>query len=116
MSVNTLSLKAPLKGRRATRERTRIYGTVKFLGQSVQGRVVDLSASGLALDLSAPFAAGSGSKVAIESEELGALEGIVKWNRSGRLGIEFHANSNASAQVSSYFRFFHKPVKPVLAR
>jgi hypothetical protein len=116
MTVTTVSPKAVLKSRRATRERTRIYGTVKFLGQSVTGRVVDLSASGLALDLSAPFAAGTGSKVAIESEELGALEGIVKWNRSGRLGIQFHANSNASAQVSSYFRFFHKAVKPVLTR
>ena len=59
--------------------------------------------------------AASGSKVRIEAENLGLLEGIIRWKHNGRVGIQFDVNSNARAQVSSYFRFFHKEIRPVLA-
>ena len=52
----------------------------------------------------------------IETEDLGALEGIIRWMHNGRVGIQFDPNSNARAQVSSYFRFFHREIRPVLAR
>jgi hypothetical protein len=97
-----------MKSRAALREKTRIMGTVRYYNEAVKGRVVDLSAKGLALDVASPFSAANGSPVKIESDELGILEGTVKWLHSGRLGIEFRPNSNAAAQVSSYFRFFHK--------
>ena len=105
-----------MTNRAAPRTKTRIYGTVRYFSQSAQGRVVDLSATGIALELAEAFAAANGSQVKIESEELGFLEGTVRWSRGSRIGIELHLNSNALAQVSSYFRFFHKDVRPVLAR
>ncbi|KEQ04083.1 MULTISPECIES: PilZ domain-containing protein [Pseudorhizobium] len=105
-----------MKVRSAPRRKTRVAGTVKYFGQTAEGRVVDLSAVGLALDLAGPFHAANGSPVKIESEELGVLEGVVKWCHAGRLGIEFRPNSNAAAQVSAYFRFFHRDIKPILAR
>lgn len=111
-----LSKTIGMKTRSAARQKTRIFGTVKYFNQEARGRVVDLSATGLALDLGGPFHAASGSPVKIESEELGILEGTVKWCHRGRLGIQFRPNSKAAAQVSSYFRFFHKDMKPTLAR
>ncbi len=112
MPINNLNMKV----RSAQRRKTRIPGTVRYYSQATGGRVVDLSANGLALDLTGPFSASTGSPVKIESDELGILEGTVKWCHSGRLGIEFRPNTNAAAQVSAYFRFFHRDIKPVLTR
>ncbi|MFN7101550.1 MAG: PilZ domain-containing protein [Pseudorhizobium sp.] len=106
--------KPGMTNRAAERTKTSIYGTVKYFNQSAKGRVVDLSATGIALELQEAFAAATGSRVKIESQELGFIEGTVKWCRGSRIGIEINLNSNALAQVSSYFRFFHKV--PVLAR
>jgi hypothetical protein len=112
MSANNLKMKT----RSAARRKTRIFGTVKYYSHSAKGRVVDLSESGLALDIGSPFNAAAGSPVRIESDELGVIEGTVKWYHSGRLGIAFRPNTNAAAQVASYFRFFHQDIKPVLTR
>lgn len=112
MPLNNLNMKV----RAAPRRKARIAGTLKYYGQAISGRIVDISVNGLALDLNAPLGASVGSPVRIESEELGVLEGIVKWSHSGRLGIQFRPNTNASAQVAAYFRFFHQDVQPVLRR
>jgi hypothetical protein len=102
---------------RATdRSNVRIFATVKVMNQSIRGRVVDLSPSGMALDLEKPVQATPGQMVTIESEELGRLTGTVRWFRNGRLGIEYKLSTNALAQITSYFRFFHQEVRPVLRR
>lgn len=106
-----------MKTRGADRKNTRIQGKVRYFNQTVEGRIMDLSPKGLAVDLGGrAFHAADGSPIRIESDELGILEGTVKWRRSGRLGIQFHVNSNAWAQVSSYFRFFHKEPVVTLKR
>ncbi|MCB5204800.1 PilZ domain-containing protein [Neorhizobium sp. T786] len=105
-----------MSSRAAARTRTRIFATVRYYNQSARGRVVDLSATGMALELEERFNAADGSRVKIESDELGFIEGTVRWCRGSRIGIELHLNSNALAQVSSYFRFFHEDVRPVLTR
>ncbi|ACM26352.1 PilZ domain-containing protein [Agrobacterium sp. SHOUNA12C] len=105
-----------IKARRSPRRRVRLMGQVWYLAKAVTGRVVDLSASGIALDLQAPIHAAAGSKVRVECTDIGMLDGIVRWVHSGRIGIEFDPSSNASALVASYFRFFHKDIQPVLRR
>jgi hypothetical protein len=105
-----------IKTRTAARLRCRIFGKVKYLNHETNSRIVDLSETGVALDLAGPFYGAAGSKVRIDCEDLGSLEGTVRWSRDGRIGVEFNRNSNASAQVASYFRFFHKEVRPVLKR
>ena len=102
--------------RAAERTRTRIYGTVRYVNQTARGRVTDLSATGIALELQDAFAASNGSRVKIESEELGFIEGTVRWCRGSRIGIQLELSSNALAQVSSYFRFFHKDEAPARPR
>lgn len=102
--------------RKAERKRCRVFGKVRYLNQAVDARIVDLSTTGIALELRTPLHAASGSRIKIEAEDLGTLDGIIRWAHNGRLGVQFDPNSNARAQVASYFRFFHREVKPVLAR
>lgn len=105
-----------MQTRSSSRSKTRIYGTVHYLNQQVEGRVLDLSATGMALELRGPFSAAPGSRVKIQSEDLGFIEGTVQWQHMNRLGVQLKLSTNTLAQLSSYFRFFHEEVKPTLAR
>ena len=100
-----------MQTRSAKRVETRIYGNIRYYNQSVEGRVVDLSATGMALELGGPFSAAKGSRVRVESKDLGFLEGTVMWTRGSRIGLKLQLSTNSLAQVSSYFRFFHAEPK-----
>ncbi|SCB56965.1 PilZ domain-containing protein [Rhizobium aethiopicum] len=104
-----------ITARKAERQNCRVFGRVNYLNSQVNARILNLSATGAALEMQGPFHAASGSKVRLEAENLGMLEGVIRWKHNGRVGIQFDVNSNARAQVSSYFRFFHKEIRPVLA-
>jgi hypothetical protein len=102
--------------RSADRSRVRVDSTVHYMKQIADCRIIDISRKGLAVELYTAFHAAAGSTIMIENDEIGALEGIVRWNRGGRLGIQFRQNSNSIAKVSAYFRNFHQEIKPVLTR
>lgn len=102
--------------RTAQRSKCRFFGKVHYMAQATDMRVVDLSATGIALELFGPFHAADGSRVRIECEDLGNLEGTVRWCRGSRIGVQLNLTSNTLAQISSYFRFFHKDVTPVIKR
>lgn len=104
-----------ITARKADRKSCRVFGNVKFLNSQVDARILNLSATGAALEIKGPLHAASGIKVHLEAENLGLIEGVIRWMHNGRVGIQFDVNSNARAQISSYFRFFHKEVRPVLA-
>ena len=104
----------PVRGN--DRSRVRIFANVQVMHQSSRARVVDLSPTGMAFDLEKPLQAMPGQLVTIESEELGRLSGTVRWYSNGRLGIQYKLSTNALAQITSYFRFFHEEVRPVLRR
>ncbi len=56
-----------------------------------------------------PLHAASGSRVQISLPRISAFcDGVIRWSHNGRVGIQFDPNSNARAQVASYFRFFHQ--------
>ena len=98
------------------RSKVRIFATVKVMHEKSRARVVDLSPTGMALELEKPIRIMLGQIVVIESEELGQLTGTVRWYNNGRLGLQYKLSTNALAQISSYFRFFHEEVKPVIRR
>lgn len=101
--------------RQEARSKCRIFGTVKYLNQTAPGRVIDLSASGIALQLHEPLQIRTGMSVTLQSPELGHLNGTVRWlDKSGKIGIQLQHTTASLAQVSSYFRFFHQDVRPVL--
>jgi hypothetical protein len=106
--------KLDMKARSALRRNCRLFGNLKYLNRETIGRIVDLSNHGIALELSGAFFGAAGSKVRVECEELGVIDGTVRWLRNGRVGVEFSRTSNASALVTAYFRFFHKDIQPVI--
>ena len=98
------------------RSKVRIFATVRIMHQSTRARVVDLSPTGMAFEVEKPIQATNGQMVTVESEELGRLSGTVRWYSNGRLGIQYKLSTTARAQITSYFRFFHEEVRPVLRR
>ena len=102
-----------ISARKTDRKNCRVFGKIRYLNNQVDARILDLSATGAALEVKAPLYAASGSKVRIEAENLGLLEGVIRWTHNGRVGIQFDTNSNARALISSYFRFFHSEVPRV---
>lgn len=105
-----------METRRASRQRCRVDSKVKYLQQEANARMVDVSQTGLALELATPLHAAAGSIVQIQNDHLGLIEATVRWRKASRLGVEVINTSNTLAQMSAYFRHFHKEVRPVLTR
>lgn len=78
--------------------------------------MVDVSDTGIAIDLATPITAAAGSKVSVQNDDFGHLDAIVKWVRGGRYGLEFNRDSNSVAKMAAYFRNFHQDYKPVITR
>lgn len=102
--------------RKSARSQCRIDSRIRHLNQSADGRVLNISRTGIAFEIYGKLHAASGSTVLIENDAIGLIEGTVRWCRNGRLGVQIKQNSNTLAQMSAYFRHFHKEVRPVLAR
>lgn len=102
--------------RASERSKVRIFANVRVMHQVSRGRVLDLSPTGMALHLETPIQAIPGQLVTVESEELGRLNGTIRWLDKGRIGLQYKLSTNALAQITSYFRFFHKEERPTLAR
>jgi PilZ domain. len=99
-----------MDGRRAERIRCSFRGTLTFAHQKVDIRVIDISRLGLALELFSWIEAKPGAKVVIKTQELGFVEGTVRWYRAGKMGLQVEESSNTAAQIAAYFKHFHKPV------
>ena len=95
-------------GRKTPRIRCRLRGTLRFLYQVVDIRVIDISHRGMALELHGWVEARHGSSVEIKTTEFGRLEGVVRWYRAGKMGIQIDETSNTAAQIGAYFKNFHK--------
>jgi hypothetical protein len=94
--------------RRATRARSNIRVTIEFQGRSVPGRIHDVSTTGLQVVTERILIPPSGASIVVKAKEIGVIEGIVKWCRNERIGIQFGSNTASVAQMKAYFRFFHK--------
>lgn len=105
-----------MDGRKAERSRVRMDSKIRYFQQQADARVINISRTGLALELANKLTAAADSQVVIENEDIGHLEGVVRWNYGGRIGIMFRPNSNSIAKVAAYFRHFHQEVRPVLTR
>lgn len=94
--------------RRAPRLRTRIPVDIDLKGRHTAGIIHDLSTSGMRLDLDHSFFGPPGCLVSVDSEQLGRMDCVVKWNDGKRIGVSFLSSAAAAAQVRAYFKFFHQ--------
>lgn len=81
--------------------------TVELHGRQVEGKIVDISKTGLRLEIIQVFMPPVGATVIIRCSQIGAIEGVVRWLRNGKVGVSFGLNSNSVAKVMSYFRQVH---------
>lgn len=100
-----------IKARHIARHSTRIIADIRYGGHHRAGKVINLSASGLAIQMERPLFASVGSRIHVTCDALGMVEGSVKWSEGTRIGVQFDRSSNAWAKVASYFRFYHQPSK-----
>ena len=98
------------------RSRCRLDSSIRYMKHTATCRIINISRTGVAVEIYTAFHAAPGSTVAIENDQMGLLEGIVRWARGGRFGIQFRYNSNSIAKVDAYFRNYHQEVRPVLQR
>jgi hypothetical protein len=110
--ANDTILKADIRS--VERSRVRMDSNVRYMKQLANCRIINISRKGLAVELYTAFHAATGSTIQVENDEIGLLEGIICWNKGGRLGIQFRQNSKSIAQVTAYFRHFHHEIHPVL--
>ncbi len=90
--------------RRAERHRSSINVAVMYQGRRVEGRLFDISRTGLCIQMKEAFFASAGAVITVKSEELGALECIIRWRKDSRVGAVFGMSSNTIAKVDHYFR------------
>jgi len=70
--------------------------------------VIDISNTGMGVDMNDPQDMKLGDRVEIHSEKLGFLNGQIRWVRGHRLGIQFDMSSNNAAKIQAFFKFFHR--------
>lgn len=92
--------------RTTTRTKTLVTGNLSCKTGSRNGIVVDLSDEGICFQLHSYIDVRAGDEVTIHSNDLGVLNGIVRWTRGNRIGIKLKPSSNTAAQIASYYRFF----------
>ena len=105
-----------IEGRKANRSRVRMKGRIRHLNQESEGRIYNVSRTGIGIELLGRLHVAMGSHVVVQTDDIGLIEGSVRWAYGGYLGVQIDQSSNSLAQMSAYFRNFHEEVRPVLVR
>jgi hypothetical protein len=92
--------------RRAQRRSCRFGAQIRFHGKTYSGQIIDLSASGMRLSVDRAVDPPEGWKVDILSEELGAVTGVVQWQRPGSFGVRLELSSNTRAKLEAAWKYY----------
>jgi len=90
--------------RRARRHNCQFPAQVRFHDKTYKGQIMDLSASGMRLSVDRSVDPPVGWRVEILSEELGAITGVVQWQRPGTFGVRLELSSNTRAKVEALWK------------
>lgn len=94
--------------RDAHRHDTRLAIKVRSLALDWDATVVDISHTGMGVEIADMVGLKTGDAVEVYCESLGCLGGQIRWVRRNRLGIRFDTNSNNAAKIAAFFKFFHR--------
>ena len=92
--------------RRATRRSCLFRAQIRFQGKTYSGQIIDLSASGMRLSVDRSVDLPAGWKVEVLSEELGAVTGVVQWQRPGSFGVKLELSSNTRAKLEAAWKYY----------
>ena len=90
--------------RRAQRRSCGFGAQIRFHGKTYNGQIIDLSASGMRLSVDRSVDPPEGWKVDILSDELGAVTGVVQWQRPGSFGVRLEVSSNTRAKLEAVWK------------
>jgi hypothetical protein len=99
--------------RRAMRINSRVLVTVELQanpGRKAEGKILDISKTGLRLEILQIFMPPVGATLIIRCPQIGAIEGSVRWIKNDKIGVSFGLNTNSVAKVMSYFRQVHPEI------
>jgi hypothetical protein len=94
------------ENRRAPRHGCRFQAQIRFAGKNFEGQIVDLSATGMRLNVDKRVSVAAGLKVEVVSEELGAVTGFVRWQRPGSFGVGLELSSNTRAKLQAAWKYY----------
>ena len=83
---------------RETRDRTRMFARVTCRQAEAKASVLDLNDGGMCVYLATDIGAEPGRQVSVFTEEMGVLDGTVRWARGPRIGIQLNLSSNNRAR------------------
>ena len=105
-----------IDGRKTDRVRCRIRGTIRFMLQKLDIIVLDISRTGMALQLQGWLDAKPGCVIEVETREFGMIQATVRWYRAGKMGIKIEETTNTVAQINAYFKNHHKDCHFILVK
>lgn len=88
--------------RREHRQRCKLTAEVRYRDRTFIGRVVDISRSGVRLELNSYCDLDKETNVDVYSLELGLLQGTTRWRTADHVGIALARSSNTAAKVAAY--------------
>lgn len=94
--------------RDARRHATHMFVKIRNGVYELGAMVIDISNTGIGVEMHDTKDMKLGDRVEVHSEKLGFLNGQIRWVRGNRLGIRFDLNSNNSAKIAAFFKFFHR--------
>ncbi|QKV18803.1 PilZ domain-containing protein [Oricola thermophila] len=94
--------------RSATRHDARMFIKIRNGTYDQGAMVVDISRTGMGVEMHDTRNMRIGDRVEVHSEKLGFLNGQIRWVRGNRLGILFDMNSNNAAKIAGFFKYYHR--------
>jgi PilZ domain. len=88
------------------RRRTRMSASVACEGRVTRASVLNLTEEGICLYLRDDIGARAGHMVTVTTDEMGMLDGSVRWVRPPHVGVELYLCSNTRAKVESFYKRF----------
>ena len=68
------------------------------------GIVLDISSGGVDVEMHNTSGMNFGDKVELHSEEIGYIDGMIRWVKPRRIGIEFDRTTNNAAKVAAFLK------------
>ncbi len=68
------------------------------------GMVLDISSGGVDVEMHNTSGMNFGDKVELHSEEIGYIDGMIRWVKPRRIGIEFDRTTNNAAKVAAFLK------------
>jgi hypothetical protein len=101
---NIMSASRIADDKSAPRGVARTYINLRNGFMKTGGMVLDISSGGVDVEMHNTSGMNFGDKVELHSEEIGYIDGMIRWVKPRRIGIEFDRTTNNAAKVAAFLK------------